>query len=191
MSYSTCPACPAKCPGVLIGGALLTRNSHLFAFKVLRSQTYPSSSRNLLVCESSKRYELRRNKRLDTSQKLPYKEKTCQQEIKIKKNTCARLRILEEGSVNIREQRSGCFFTNQMLSLSHSAGNGSRLKPNFFVLFFRCFQSPQGMVFGSFHPSKFPVVKKKQMIQRAFPIILLWITTDDQSSEAWNWMFVL
>ena len=60
---------------------------------------------------------------------------------------------------------------------------------NFFVLFFRCFQLSiahtflkECFFFTSFPPSKFPVVKKK-VIQRAFPIFFVWITTDDQPSE--------
>ena len=61
VSYSTCPACAAKCHGVLIGGALLTRQSHLFAFKVLHSQTYPSSFRNLLVREHLREIKIKKN----------------------------------------------------------------------------------------------------------------------------------
>ena len=63
-------------------------------------------------------------------------------------------------SVNIWEQRSGCYFTNQMLAVSIQNRSGV-WSPYLYCV----------------HPSKFQVVKAWSK-----PL-------SDQSSETWNWMF--
>ena len=158
MSYSTCPAWPAKWGSSWRGAS--DAKQPLVAFKVFRSQTYPSSFRNLLVRGHlfSKRYLNReKNKRLDASQKLPCKDKTCQHErSKLRKTFCEGLRILEEEIVNIREQDLVLLYQSNTLSLFRIS---LVVKPNLFCFLLRSSE-------------QIPNSEKTKMIQGPFPIFV-------------------